>query len=164
MVLSIIGIDNGDHLIRSNAAVIVFVPQNHDGAAAFLPYRRGFDGSHDALNGQIALQDQRRIETGLRAIVIRIKVAKSRAVAAAVLVIALVRGNERKIRHVACLEIRIQSVLSLEGDDLIKAKPAFTTLLHGGEVRKRIVLHRIQEHDIGRTDRISGGGQGGKIR
>jgi hypothetical protein len=91
-VVAIIRIDDGDHLVRGDPAVVVFVPQNHNGTAAFGPGGRCLDCCHDALHCQVTLQDQRGVESRLSAIVVGIKVAKCRAVAAPLLTGADIHG------------------------------------------------------------------------
>jgi len=41
VMIAVVGVDDRDHLIGGDAAVVIFVPQNYNGAAALGPGRRG---------------------------------------------------------------------------------------------------------------------------
>ena len=92
---SVIGVDNRQNLINDwRDAVVVFVLQEHNCVAPFSPNRGVVDRGDDCLNIRIALVDQGRVEAGLRAVVIRIRLAFWPGITAAVLVIALVWSDE----------------------------------------------------------------------
>jgi len=118
----------------------------------------GLDRGHDALHRQITLQNQRGIKAALRTVIIGIEIAKCGAVASAVHVLALVGGNESKIRYATCLQIRIQAMLTIEGDNPFEAQRGIPAFLHGGKVGKGIVLDCVEKHDVGRAHRIAGRG------
>ena len=58
-VNAVVGVHDEQHLIRIGyGAVIIFIPQHDDGAAALAPDRRVMDSVHDGSQGNIALINQ----------------------------------------------------------------------------------------------------------
>src|SRR5437763_7548544 len=91
---------DGSHLIHDRLnGVIVLVPNYDDRAAALGPCRGGMDRSYDLLDRLVPQQDQRRIETRLCSIAVGIEIAERSTVSATVLIVALVRHDEREGRH-----------------------------------------------------------------
>src|SRR5438270_12208 len=92
---AVVRVDDQEHLVGVRSrAVIILVPQHHDGIVAFAPRRRPLDRRNNALHGDVTTVDQRRVQSVFRAIAQWIKVAKRPGIAAAVLVVALAGSDE----------------------------------------------------------------------
>ena len=92
---TIVAVDDKENLIRVwSRAVVVFVPENHDGVASFAPYRRTVNGVDEPLNRDITSKNERGIQAGLRAVADRVEIAKGSCVPSTVLIVALVGCNE----------------------------------------------------------------------
>src|SRR5215472_19146548 len=96
----------------------------------------------------IAKDNQRRVQARLRAVVVWIEVAERRAIAAAVLIIALVGNDERECRHSSAPQISPQSAGAIECSYLSKAHHRIRSLLHALEINERIVFRGIELHDV----------------
>ena len=123
-------------------AVIILVPHHNNGAALFLPRIGRVDSVNDVAQLQVSNIDERRVQSRLRASALEVEVALRAAVAAPVLIIALVRRNEGKRRHVAGSEVFIQTSLPLEPDDVLRSR--FESVLHTAEVHERIMLRGVK--------------------
>ena len=146
---AVICIYNCDNFIGDGLhAVVVLIPDHDDGIAAAGPCRRSVDGGNQLLNFLVAEDDESWIQACLRAIVIGIVVAECGAVAASMLVIALARRYQRKIRHLARPQIAPQPTGSIEGCHFGKAVEGISAFLYGSKVGEWIVLYGIQLHNF----------------
>src|SRR5579872_1809216 len=74
---AVVGVDHEQYLIDiGREAVVIFIPDEHDGVAAFMPIWRRLDGLYQTLYDDIAAEDKRRIQSGLRAVVAGVEVAE----------------------------------------------------------------------------------------
>src|SRR5215831_5325498 len=92
-VAAMVGIHNHEHLVEGHG-IVVFVPHHDNGVVALVPDLGILNGRYDPLYRDIAEQDICFIQTGLRAVVVCIKVAERAGIAASMLVIALIWRNE----------------------------------------------------------------------
>src|SRR5262249_45397488 len=139
--------DQQDLVRDRRRTVVVLIPQYDDGVPAFLPGWRLMDGADESSQHQVALIDQRRIEMGLRAIVVRIEVARGASIAASVLIVTLIGRDERKRRDSSSGKVVEQSVRALKADDVLETVPRIVALLHVSEIHKRVVLRGVQLHE-----------------
>src|SRR5215471_10149752 len=95
---------------------------------------------YDLLDNLVSKQDQRRIETSLRPIIVGIEVAERPAVAATVLIVALVRHDEREVRDRTRSKIAPQTARAVEGSGLRIAQERVRPLLDIFKIDKGIVL------------------------
>ena len=101
-VEAVVGVYDGDHLVDDRLhRVIVFVPDHDDRAVTVLPRRGAVNRGHNLLHGLIPQDNQCRVQAGLGAIVVRIKIAEGGAVATSVLVVALVGHDVRETRDLS---------------------------------------------------------------
>ena len=121
----------------------------------FAPCGGSLDGGDDSLNGLIAEKDRRWIQSSLAAVVVGIEVAECSSVAPAVLIVALVGRDEGKIREVAGSQIAIQSGCAIEGEHLIQAQHGIRAFLNSRKVNERIVLDRVQLHNVARGSKAA---------
>ena len=101
------------------------------------------DRLDDVAKRQVADIHERGIQSNLRAIVIGIEIALRTGIASTVLVVALVRGDERKRWNVARAQIFKQSVTAFKADDVVQAEIGFMSFLHTLEINKGVVLGGI---------------------
>src|SRR5215469_10829532 len=114
-VPSVIGVHDQQHLIQvGHETVVVFIPPYDDCVAALLPSWRAVDRRDDGSERKVADVNQSGVQAGLRAIVNRIKRALRTAVTASVLIVALVRNNNRQVRKAAGSQIVPKPALAFE--------------------------------------------------
>src|SRR5713101_8936000 len=123
-----------------NNAVVVFIPEQDDGIVAFAPDGRVVDGGDDGLNRLIALVDERGVEADESAVAGGVEVAGGSGVAAAVLVVALVRGDEGKGGDVAGAEVGEEAMGAGKANHVFQIVPGIQTFLNALKVGKGIVL------------------------
>ena len=146
---AVVGIYREQHLVRRGRyAVIVFVPHNHDGVLAFAPSGGIVNGGNQGLDGLIAPVHRARVKAGERAIVCRIERAYGTSIPAAVLVVALVRGDERKRWNMPGSKVGEQTALAFEIHHSAKAQFRVGTRLNVLEIGEGVVLHRIESDHI----------------
>src|ERR1700722_1259180 len=102
------------------------------------------DRLHYISNGQISGIDQRGIQSNLSPIGIGIEIALRTGIAAAVLIIALIWGNEREIRNMAGSEIFKHAIRPLKSHRIVQAAVAIVALLNITKIGERIVLNGIK--------------------
>ena len=87
-------------------AVVVLIPDDHNRVVAFFPGWRFMDGVHQRLDRHIAAIHRRWIKPSLRPVIVWVEIAKRASVAAAVLVVALIRRDEGIVGNVPRRQIR----------------------------------------------------------
>src|SRR6266852_7843629 len=130
-----------------NDAVIVFIPEQDDGVVAFAPDGRVVDGGDDSLNRLIALVDERGVEADESAVAGGVEVAGGSGVAAAVLVVALVRGDEGKGGDVAGAEVGEEAMGAGKANHVFQIVPGIQTFLNALKVGKGIVLDGVEVNE-----------------
>jgi len=101
-VCAVVGINDEENLIGGGRhAVVIFVPENHDGIAAVVPDGGAMDGLHDVAQSQVADVHQCGVEADQRSIVVGVEVALRAAVGAAMLIGALIGRDKREVGHMA---------------------------------------------------------------
>src|ERR1700686_5082781 len=102
------------------AAVVVFVPDDHDRVVSRMPRRRCMDGFDQVLDGGITLLDESGVDSYLGTVGIPffikavVECAEGIAIASPVLIVALVGRDERKIRNAAVRQVRVKSPGAIE--------------------------------------------------
>ena len=120
---SIVLVHDGQHLVGTGRyAVVIFVPQNDDGSAAFLPDSGSVDGADQNAQFLVANGHQRRVESDLASVVVRIEVALRSSIAATMLIGALIRGDEGIVRDIVRFEVGEQAIGALEAGDAATAR------------------------------------------
>src|SRR5579871_6144213 len=119
------------------------------------PDGRPMDGGDEGAQREVANVDQRRVQAGHGAIVNGIESALRAAIAAAMLVMALVRGNKRQIGNSAGSEVVIEPAAAFKADDVRQTVAGIIPLLHALEIDKRIVFRGIEFEQA-----ADGGGRG----
>src|SRR5258706_1066064 len=149
-VVAVIGVDDHHDLVDVGCkAVVVLVPHDDDRAAIVVaPRRRRMDRLNDALDGHVTLVDEGRVQSCLRTVGLGIEVAERAGVAATMLIVALVRHDEKEIRHVAGCEVGIEALGTIEPDHVLEAALWMAAFLHALEVDERVVLGSVELDDI----------------
>ena len=110
------------------------------------------DRLNDALDGDIALLDQPRVQSHLRAVGVAAVVlavvegAEGIAIAAAMLVVALVGGDEGKSRKIAAGEIGVKAARAIEAHNVLQAVVSVIAVLHASEIGEGVVLDGVELH------------------
>src|SRR5579859_6493528 len=176
---AIIGIHNQHDLIHiGHKAVVVFIPENNDRVAAISPGRRRMNRLDQVAQREVTHVNQRWVQSGLAAVVVRIKIAGGAGIATSMLVIALIGSDKRELGRATGVEVLKQTMRPFEANDMLQADRGLLAFLHTAEVDERIVFgcveldetlrfaggHRIDVRVIGEkaiteTDRIGSGGR-----
>src|SRR5271157_4879257 len=142
---SVVCIHDDQNLIEVGyETVVVFIPQDHDRIASLPPRWRSVDRRHDRYQRKVPDVNQGGVQARLRAIGDGIKGALRAAVAASVLVVALIRGNEREVRYVTGSEVIIKAAPPFEADHVGQTVVRVMAFLHTLEVHEGIVFSGIQ--------------------
>src|ERR1700730_11687563 len=149
LVNSVIGVHNCYDFVDDGLhRIIILVPDHNDCVASASPDRRSADGGHQFLDRLVAENDERRVQTCLRAVAAGIIVTKCAGIATSMLVVALVGRNQRKSRHIACPEIGPESAFYIKCRHVAIAVERVSALLYVAKIGERIVLHGIELNDV----------------
>lgn len=113
------------------------------------------DGVDEALEGTVALLDEARVQTDLRAVGVAAVVlavvegAEGVGIAAAMLIVTLIGSDEGEGGHVAAGEVGEQATGSIEGGNIVQAVVCVVAILDCAEVGEGIVLDGIELDDAG---------------
>ncbi len=95
-----------------------------------------FDGGDDLLQGNVAALHQRRVETGLRAIVVGIEIAIGSGVAASMLIVTLIRSDEGKRGNVSGGQVGIEAIRTNKTHGVGEIAAGLLAFLNAAEIRR----------------------------
>jgi hypothetical protein len=84
----------------------------------------------------------------LHPVIVGIELAEGPGIAAPMLVIALIGGNEGVVGNVARAQVGIKAVLAFEAHHVLKTVSTFLAFLHAFEIDERIVFYGLEGNQI----------------